>query len=270
VVLWAADRDAGLVYGLDEDLILAARVPLAAPLDLARTLDGRLFVLRGGGFLDELDGRGALLRELEVGTCIDLETHGECALLVQLPARALALGAQGAPRVLAESQGLCCIAGSLDSVLLGTQDGRVLRVALDGSGPLAEVELGGSIVDLAPASEAGGGFALDGPGQRLLRLDPEFGLRWEARLDIEARHLCVSGEHVWLADTQSPRVLRYGPDGRRELDRKLLPLLGLDRVLSWRDGAVLLAAPGAILQLDARGHLAPGQGGFNFLAALAR
>lgn len=269
VVLWAADRDAGMLYGLDEELILASRVPLTGPLDLARTDSGRMFVLRASGFLDELDARGELLREVQVGPCLDLETLGEVALLVQQAGRALALDAQGEPRLLADQPGSCCIAGSRDSVLLGTQDGRVLRVALDGSGVQAEAALGGSIVDLVSASDAGA-YALDAAGQRLLRLAPDLSLRWQAQIGIEARHLCLSGDRVWLVDTQSPRVLRYGPDGKRELDRAILPQLGLDRALSWTDGGVLLAAPGAILQLDAQGHLAPGQGGFNYLAALAR
>ncbi len=271
IVLWAADRDGGMVYGLDQDLILAARVPLEAPLELARARDGRLFVLREAGVLDVLDRSGAVLRELDVGVCLDLDTHENDVLLVQ-QATALRIGPDLARTVLSTSPGLRCIAGSLDSVLIGTDDGRVERLALDGSGVLASASLGGVILDLAPAAEPGGAFALDGAGQRLLCLAPDLSLRWQVSLPIAARHLgAVPGlERVWLADTSSPRVLRYGSGGVLELDRRTLPLSGLDRALPWRGGAVLLAAPGAILQLDPRGHLAPGQGGFNFLVALAR
>ncbi len=271
VALWAADRDANLLYGLDADLILATRVPLVAPLELARARDGRLYVLREAGLLDVLDPSGAVLRELEVGPSLDLDVYEDDALLVG-QAAALRIGPDHARTILSQAPGLRCIAGSLDSVLVGTDDGRIERLALDGSDVLASAEIGGTIVDLAPAGEPGGAFALDSAGRRLVCLAPDLGLRWQIDLPFAAQHLgAVPGEErVWLADTGSPRVLRYGPAGVLELDRKALPLLGLDRALPWIGGAVLLAAPGAILQLDARGHLAPGQGGFNFLAALAR
>jgi len=271
VALWAADRDAGRLYGLDAELILARTIPLEAPLELARASDGRLFVLREPGLLDLLDSSGVILRELEIGACVDLESHEDCALLVQQE-RALRIAPDLSSTDLGTSPGLRCIAGSLASVLVGTEKGRIERLALDGSGVLASTVAGGAIVDLAAAREPGGAFALDGAGNRLLCLAPDLGLRWQVVLPISALHLAaVAGEErVWLADTRSPRVLRYGPGGALELDRAMLPLLGLDRVLPWKDGAVLLAAPGAILQLDARGHPAPGQGGFNFLVDLAR
>jgi len=271
VVLWAADRDANFVYGLDEELILATRVPLVSPLELARGRDGRVFVLRERGVLDVLDSSGIVLRELEVGTILDLDASGESALLVQ-PSAALCIGPDFGRTLLASSPGLRCIAGSLDSAIVGTDAGRIERLALDGSGALASVLVGGAIVDLAPAAEPGGVFALDGAGRRLLCLGRGLEVRWEIALPISALHLGVvpGEERVWLVDTDSPRVQRYGPGGVLELDRGGLPLAGLDRALPWTGGAVLLGAPGAILQLDARGHLAPGQGGFNFLAALAR
>jgi hypothetical protein len=271
VVLWAADRDANLVYGLDEDLILATRTPLAAPLELARARDGRLLVLRERGVVDVLDSSGAILRELDVGPSLDLDALEDSALLAQSSA-ALRIGPDLERTVLAQEQGLRCIAGSLDSALVGTDDGRIERLALDGSGVQASVRVGGAIVDLAPAAEPGSAFALDGAGRRLMLLGPDLELRWQVSLPISAQHLAaVPGEErVWLTDTAAPRVLRYGPGGALELDRGALPLLGLDRALPWSHGSVLLAAPGANLQLDARGHLAPGQGGFNFLTALAR
>jgi hypothetical protein len=137
---------------------------------------------------------------------------------------------------------------------------------------LGSIQLRGAVLDLARGPEPGSAFALAGGGSELVRLGPDLGLRWQVALPVSARHLAaVAGvERVWIVDTSAARVLRYGPGGALELDRAGLPLAGLDRALPWIDGGVLLPAPGAILHLDARGHLAPGQGGFNFLVDLAR
>ncbi|MBK7645214.1 MAG: hypothetical protein IPJ19_19580 [Planctomycetes bacterium] len=282
IALWVADRDAGELYALDSELILAQRVALARPLDLVRSASGRLFVLRArsgtpGEWLDEFDAQGRCLRELELRACLDLQLAGESALLVDAGPgsamrHALRLDPDAGLLLLASAPALRCISPSLDSILLGTEDGRVERRASDGSVVLANAALGGGVVDLAPTPEPGGVFALDGPGRRLLCLAPDLGLRWQAPLPFEAAHLGVveGEERVWLLEAGARRVLRYGPGGELELERDNLPLTGLTRVLPWNEGGALVAAPGAILALDARGHLAPGQGGFNYLVALAR
>jgi len=114
-------------------------------------------------------------------------------------------------------------------------------------------------------------WALDGAGTgRVLLLAPDLTVRWTVNLPRRAAHLAaVRGEErVWLANTDSACVLRYGPGGALELDRCGLPLPGLDRAVAWRDGLVV-AAVGAILRLDASGNLMPGQGGFDALSDLA-
>jgi hypothetical protein len=286
VRVWAADRDGCELYALDADLILAQRTALGWPLELARARDGGLYVLRAvggsagtGQRLARIDARGVLTGETDVGTCLDLDTFdGRMALLVEQPGergsarRALRIAPEGASGVLAQSPALRCIAGSRFSVLVGTDDGWVDRLPIEGGRPLASVRLSGAILDLAPGPEAGSVFALAGDGTRLCLLGPDLALRWDVALPIVARHLGAApdAERVWLGDTRSARVLRYGPGGALEIDRDGLPLAGLDRALPWIDGGALLCAPGAILHLDSRGHLAPGQGGFNFLVGLAR
>jgi hypothetical protein len=101
-------------------------------------------------------------------------------------------------------------------------------------------------------------------------LAPDLSVRWAANLPRRAAHLApVPGEErVWIANTESPCVLRYGPGGALELDRCGLPLPGLDRAVAWRDG-LAVAAVGAILRLDGLGNLKPGQGGFVALSDLA-
>jgi hypothetical protein len=55
-----------------------------------------------------------------------------------------------------------------------------------------------------------------------------------------------------------------------EIEAQNLPAPALDRSVAWRDGGALLLSPGAILHVDASGALAPGQGGFAWLADAAR
>ena len=286
VAVWVADRDAGALYGLDADLILARTLPLGWPLDIERAHDGGLFVLRSGNQgssfghrLVKLDPAGNATNQTYLEPCLDLDTlDGRAALLIELPGsgggprRAVRVAPEGALFVVAASPTLRCITGSRNSVLTGSDDGWIVRWDPQGGAPITSVQLGGAIGDLRPGPEAGSVFALDTSARRLAYLGPDLALRWQVMLGIEARHLGVveGEERVWIADTSTPRVVRYGPGGALELDRGSLPLAGLDRSLPWLDGGVLLAAPGAILHLDGRGHLAPGQGGFNHLADLER
>jgi hypothetical protein len=105
----------------------------------------------------------------------------------------------------------------------------------------------------------------------VILLDSNLDVRWIATPGIHAEHLGAveSEERVWLADTVQPKVVRLGPGGVIELVRDNLPLPGLDRSLAWRNGGVLLVAPGALVHVTANGGLAPGQGGFAFLTDIA-
>lgn len=286
VALWAADRDAGALYGLDADLILARTLPLGWPLDLERAHDGGLFVLRSGNQgssfghrLVKLDAAGHQTNQTYLDPCLDLDSlDGREALLIEGPGssggprRAVRVEPEGALHFIAQSYTLRCIAGSRNSLLVGSDDGWIVRYDPQGGLPIASTHVGGAIGDLGRGPDAGSVFALDTSGHRLLHLAPDLALRWQVALPIAARHLGVveGEERVWIADTTAPRALRYGPGGALELDRGALPLTGLDRALPWIDGGVLLSAPGAILHLDGRGHLAPGQGGFSYLVDLER
>jgi hypothetical protein len=138
---------------------------------------------------------------------------------------------------------------------------------------IVEIQLGGTIGDVAAGPTAGSVWALDVQGTgRLFLLDEKLAIRWAAGVGFSARHLgAVPGEErVWIADTSSPRVVRIGASGVTEIDRGNLPLQGLDRVLAWTQGGALVLAPGAIMRLDAQGQIAPGQGGFAWLSDAAR
>jgi hypothetical protein len=147
----------------------------------------------------------------------------------------------------------------------------LVRVDAAGGGLVAEARLGGSIADLAAGPEPGSVWALDAAGPvRLLLLAPDLTLRWQAVLPHPAAHVApVPGEErAWISALDEPCVLRYGPGGSLELERCGLPLGGLDRALTL-EGGLLLAVGGAVLRIDARGALQPGQGGFALLTDLA-
>ncbi|MCY2960362.1 MAG: hypothetical protein NTY35_09370 [Planctomycetota bacterium] len=283
-VLWAADRDASRVYGLDADLYLTRRLPVDWPLDVEPAGDGGLWVLRaetGSAAstqrLDRFDAAGALVTELWIERAADLDVlaGGEQALVVEVRAGALPrlvrVRTEGSLFPLIERDGLACVSGERESAVLGTRSGEVLRVHAITGGVLASANLGGHLADLAAGPAPGMVWALDdsGPG-RILLLAADLTVRWSAPLPRPARHLApVRGEErVWVANTEEPCVVRFGPGGAVELDRCGLPLPGLDRALAWR-GGVLVTAVGAILRLDQGGNLRPGQGGFDFVSDLA-
>lgn len=286
VALWATDRDGGVVYGLDANLIVARQVQLAWPVEVEACRDGGAWALRAGNGspagtyrLDRIARDGSLVTEVTLGTCLDLAgLDGRDALVIELGSgpggadRALRLETEGGLHVLLEAPGLLCVADSRGSVAVGTQAGGVMRLHPAANGAVLDrVQLGGQIGDLAPGPWPGSLWALDVTGNgRLVLLDADLSIRWSAPIGLRSLHLApVPGEErIWIADTTEPIVRRFGPGGVLELDRQGLPLTGLDRAVAWSAGGVLLAAPGAILRLDAAGALQPGQGGFAFLVDL--
>lgn len=275
--LWVADRDAGSLYEVDEELFLVRRVPCPWPLDLERAADGGLFVLRSGNAgphfgqrLSVFNAEGVLQSETWLENCLDLDTReGRCALLVQPlesgnRARVLAVDRDGRLDVLGEGDGWRAVHGWRGGVLVGSAAGRVEWLGGDG------VTLPGSIVDIA--SGAGALYALEcGTRACVTRLDANLQPQWRHELDFAAAHLAVGGQgEVWVAASGSPRARCIDSAGNTRWERTDLPLLGLDRALGGADGSVLLTAPGAVLRLDSTGKTLPGQGGFQFVSDLCR
>jgi len=282
---WIADRDAHQLVGLDRDLHVAARRELRWPVLLAARADGGTWVARA---LE--DGpRGA--HEL---ACFDASArlrarfaaspvHALCApdgeVLYALseepgaPAQLLRVELEAGPRALAPFAGarwLC--ARSAGELVIGASDGRLWSV--DGAGVVhAEQQLGAELAALAPGPREGTCWVLErAPDARLWLLGARLEPLRVRRTGLTGGELAAErgSERVWVADARRKHVRRFGPAGQLELDRTDVPLAGITAGAALRGGGALWLAPGALLRVDARGELAPGQGGFGHAHDLAR
>jgi hypothetical protein len=282
VAVWTADRDAQRVFGLDASLLVAHRIAVDWPLEVEATRDGGLWVLRSddgragsSSRLDRFDAQGALVAELFLEPCSDLAAiEGEDALVLEHVNNSVRLSrvrSEGSLFPLLDRPDLLCVAGSRASALVGTSTGSVLRVDPHSGAILSQVQLDGTIGDVAAGPSSGSAWALDTQG-RLFLLDETLAIRWAAGIPFPCAHIGAvpDEERVWIADTTAPRIRRLGPGGVVELDRQDLPVSALDRTLAWTGGGALLLTPGAILHVDEHGALVPGQGGFAWLSDAAR
>jgi hypothetical protein len=178
----------------------------------------------------------------------------------------------GTGRILLEEAGLAALCAARGAVVLAARDGRILRVAADGTRKVhARAAHAASWSDVA-AGPDGACFALDVSSPATVALlGPDLAVRWRVALGIAARSLGVvpGEERVWVSDANGARVKRFGPGGALELDVPVV-LHAPDHPVAWRDGGVLIGAPGAVLRLDAAGQPGPGQGGFAWISDLAR
>lgn len=288
VAAWAVDRDAQELVGLDADLLLARRVPLDWPISVRALRDGGAWVLRSSqgapadpSVLDRIRADGSIGAEIDLGACtaLALLASGDAVVVEKRTGsggadRLVRCGEGGRTQILLEAPDLACAAETRSGLLAGTRRGEILRVAPDPLvGPIPRRLLEGGIVDLAPGPEPDEAWVLFGEGgARVGLLDAALELRWSVSTGF--RSSCAGPirgeERIWIADVERPVVRRFGPGGTIELDCGNLPVPGAERIVAWTDGGALLASPGAILRLDRRGRLLPGQGGFDGLVDLDR
>lgn len=282
---WVADRDAQALVGLDDELFEARRIELASPVEVELAQDGGLWAVSaseshplGRHDLVRYAVDGARSAALTFGPVYDLDRLGPDALVVERQGalgRVVRVTLAGEVLAVAELANARCASGSGSRAVVGTDDGEVWLFDAAHQPPrvLARRELAGPIGDLRPGPTPGTWWALDVGGvARLSLLEPTLATRWTVEVGLHALHIAPARgvERVWVADTTQPVVRRYGPGGALELDLHDLPHSGLDRGVALEEGGVLLVAPGAVLRLDERGELQPGQGGFDFLVDLAR
>lgn len=294
VAVWAADRDAHRVVGLDENLIVVRELLAAWPIDVEARADGGVWVLRMGNAtgafgmrLTSFTSDGAQESENWLDGASDLALiDGIDALVVEKRAsgekdRLWRVRPGGSARILLERTALECVTPCGGSIVVVACGGTLARIdaawtsspGSSGSGTvLEEAPFPSACADLAPGPVDGMVFALDGGATtRVVLLGEHFAPRWSADVGFRASALAVlpGEERVWIGDANGARARRFGPGGALERDL-VLAQLAPEHAVAWRGGGALFASPGAILRVDGAGNPRPGQGGFQWLSDLAR
>lgn len=285
VAAWLADRDGGAVVGLDRERLVVRRIALESPVELALGPDGDLWVACAGAagpvgphrLLLVEDESGRIERELALGPVLDLESieGGSGAVLAvefgSTGARQVVrVSPTGAVTMVERSEDAFCAAAAFGCTLVGSERGELRLFGPDGQ-RLARRDFGGVLSDLAPGPESGTWWVLDAAGgaggTRLALLGRDLAPRWVVPAGLAALTLTPvrEAERVWLCDGEGALVRRFGPGGSLELAHIGLAHVGASRASVGNDGSVWIAAPGALLCLDAAGGSVPGQGGFGYL-----
>jgi hypothetical protein len=294
--VWAVDRDAGQLVGLDARLYVQVLRPIELPLAVRARADGGAWVLaeRAPGrarSLIDVDPGGAVRARFDPGErarVLDLERHdgGDALLLIDEPSGCRVLRVAASPPGssadtplravhVAHAPGALCLSSARGRIAVGDERGRVRVFAADAPDVLLaeqrlaerralDPETTARITDLVSAAD-GGWWALDARGSgRLVRLSAGLVPSFEAALLEPARSLAAvpGASRVWVVSDLGAR--RFGPGGL--LERAVLsPLSGCERAVCTADGDTLLVAPGALVGLLADGEWGAGQGGFDYL-----
>lgn len=280
VVWWVADRDAGRVVGLNERLGIELRVPLRHPLALAPAPDGGAWVLhalaggpRGPCGLSLVGREGSLDRCARFEAAVGLASAASEALVLARepgPVPGLRLWSHDGsePRPLGSFPPGTRLFGREGRAWLAFRDGRVHEL---GRAPLRDVCAASGDPLVAFACEDEGAYGLFADPPRVVRHDRDGRALWSRPLDFPADRLVLDGRpgRVWAADSWGREVWLLGPSGERIVRRGLV-LPGVETGARHPAGGVLLAVAGALLRFDGRSNVAPGQGGFEYVAALIR
>ena len=292
VAWWVADRSAHRVLGLDADLLSTAEIRVDWPLEVEVAPSGKLAILRAVKGretadrellqLQEIDGRVLRTR---MGAAHSLRALGPRGwVCIESNERLLHIDSDGLSRCLAGMRSLAHLAVGSERLLMGSSSGALRLLEWDEVGVrgLCTRSLGGALRALATGPGPGEWWALVGAEQsRLVHLGSDLHSLWEQTTDVSATFVAAArgSAHVWLADHERPWTLELGADPERWPTRRLplrgdsrirLPAIGFEAGAALPGGGALLLCPGALLRLDERGRLRPGQGGMTYAVDLAQ
>lgn len=277
---WATDRAGDAVLRLDEGFAERARLAVASPVrvvaagELAWVASATEGHALGAHRVSLLGVDGATRASFEALAVVDLDASATTAVWVEwFPPGSSRTGlvtwadAAGARRRLQVGGRPVAAACDAERVLVARDDGVVeLWRASHPPRRVATRAVGTNLGDVERGRD-GRWFALDVATRRLHALGADLTERWSVDVGLNALSLApdLDRSRVWIVDTTRPVVRRFGPEGALELHVGDLPLGGFDRAAPTRFGGLVLAAPGALLELDAGGALLQSQGGYRFL-----
>jgi hypothetical protein len=277
-----ADRAAGRVLALDAELRVVAAWPVSSP---RRVSGGR----RGIWVLAAPDGSAPWPQHLQwlasPGKPAGEFSFQEVTDLWALPRERVLLVERGSagegivwrvgrsgPVRLLSLPGASSAAGDGDRILIGCRGGEIVLAEESQLGTVcAWRKLAGEPLDLAPGPRAGMWWVLTRTGELAL-LASDLSTRWSCLAGSGTSVMAaVPGlERIWVGGAAGVR--RYGPGGVLELELPESALPGECSGLTATEPGVLLATPGALLELETGSGGARtlrSQGGFAELADVA-
>lgn len=282
-----ADRDGAALVLLDDDLMLAGRLPVPWPTHARARPAGGFWVVsatqghpRAGQRLRLLGAPGQEPAELELPPAIDLEIDalGRALLLVRAPAGAT-LVLKASPGVIEERFEVGCDARSLapGGSQLGVAAGREGLLVLDEAGHGRRRAPSGATSSVLDAAALGEGAWVvlergDSLGsERVLVLDEDLRVTHQTSCPGAERLAVGPGPSgaVWVIESAGRWVRRIHPRPRQGPELVHLPALGASAAQVDSRGGLVLAAPGAILRVSLEGEAEAGQGGFVRLTDIA-
>ena len=274
---WVADRAGGRVVGLDGQLFPQWVVAVPCPVGVARAGHGVWVVsVPGGGRhkgsvwtrLGDGSGPGESFRAGEYAGLVGLPDGGVLGLVGPAPTRQwMHLDRHG--RVVRREvfPGATHLAQVEGQVLVTNRVGEVWSFGLDrGMDGAHHAQVDATPRGVAPGPE--GGWWWLGSNGDLLLLRADLSVRWRRRAGERAALLAGDGERAWVVPDDRSWAECWDESGSPS-GSFAMPLMGARAVRLTGKGGVLIALPGALLELDPGGGVLRTQAGFDHLVSIS-
>lgn len=274
---WVTDRAGGRIVALDEELFAQWVVTVPCPVGVARAEDGLWIVsVPGGGghegsVWNRLDARSGLGDSRTMGEyagIVGLSDGGALGLIGPAPTREwIHLNRNGETLRRVDFPGAVHLAEIRGRVLVANGVGEVWSFGLDSEMSEAQhAQLGGTSRGVAPGP--GGGWWWLGSNGELLLLHADLSVRW--RRWVGERAACLDGDEkrVWVVPNDRSAAMCWDASGRPE-GSFAMPHMGAKAARLTESGGVLIALPGALLELGPKGELLRTQAGFDHLVSIS-